>query len=232
MAAQRCANKTLVAVMHRETVSGKLLTTLKGLMSDRNLEDFVLVGGTSLSLQIGHRMSSDIDLFCPTGFSKEDLRKYLIERHSLRLSTISDIAIHGFIGNVKTDFVHYNNGFLYPFKQLEDIRLAGLEDISIMKLEAITNTQDRLKDYVDLAFLSEYLPLTKMLDGFKKKFGEDETYALRCLASFNKVNLKNDIFLMRGVFDWKMVTERIRHMIDKPSERFKAINFPDVKRGS
>ena len=193
--------------------------------------DFVLVGGTSLSLQIGHRMSSDIDLFCPKTFSKEELRKYLIEHHSLRLSTISDIAIHGFMGNVKTDFVHYDNGFIYPHKPVEGIRMVGLEDISVMKLEAITNTQDRLKDYVDIAFLSAHLPLTKMLDGFKNKFGEDETYALRCLASFNKVNLKDDIFLMKGDFDWKMVTERIRAMIAKPSERFKAINFPESKRG-
>jgi len=199
-------------------------------MADSELEEFVLVGGTSLSLQIGHRMSSDIDLFSAKGFNMNDLRKYLMERHSLRLSTISDIAIHGFIGNVKIDLVHYTNGFLYPHMVLEGIRMAALEDISAMKLEAITNTQDRLKDYVDIAFLSAHLPLAKMLEVFKNKFGEDETYALRCLASFNKVNLKDDIFLMQGIFDWKMVTERIRGMIGNPSERFKVINFQEEKR--
>jgi len=211
--------------MHRETVSGKLLTTLKALMADSELEEFVLVGGTSLSLQIGHRMSSDIDLFSAKGFNTNDLSKYLMERHSLTLFTISDIAIHGFIGNVKIDFVHCQNGFSYPYKLIDGIRMASLEDISIMKLEAITNTQDRLKDYVDIAFLSAHLPLAKMLEVFKNKFGEDETYALRCLASLNKVNLKDDIFLTQGIFDWKMVTERIRGMIGKPSERFKVMNF-------
>lgn len=32
-------------------------------MNEPLLKDFVLVGGTSLSLQLGHRVSIDIDLF-------------------------------------------------------------------------------------------------------------------------------------------------------------------------
>lgn len=34
------------------------------LQSLPELKDFVLVGGTSLALQLGHRNSIDIDLFC------------------------------------------------------------------------------------------------------------------------------------------------------------------------
>jgi Nucleotidyl transferase AbiEii toxin, Type IV TA system len=215
--------------MHIDTVSKNLLATLNALMKDTRLADFVLVGGTALSLQVGHRMSADIDMFCPAHFNKEELRRYLIERQGLRLSTISDIALHGFIGNVKVDFVHYENAFLYPAKLEEGIRMASLEDIAVMKLEAITNTQNRLKDYVDIAFLSEHVPLAKMLEGFKKKFGEDETYALRSLSTFNRVNAKDDIFLMRGMFEWKKVIERISEMIDKPSALFKAIDFPRAK---
>jgi hypothetical protein len=32
-------------------------------MADENLADFYLVGGTVLSLKLGHRISIDIDLF-------------------------------------------------------------------------------------------------------------------------------------------------------------------------
>lgn len=49
--------------LHYNTVSKTLTKCLKELMNEPLLKDFVLVGGTSLSLQLGHRVSIDIDLF-------------------------------------------------------------------------------------------------------------------------------------------------------------------------
>ena len=48
--------------LHKETVSDALWWTLKQLMEIEVLLPFRLVGGTSLSLQLGHRISVDIDL--------------------------------------------------------------------------------------------------------------------------------------------------------------------------
>ena len=71
---------------------------------------------------------------------------------------------------MKVDLVFYYNGFLNSPQNLEGIRMADLEDVAAMKLEAIANAQNRLKDYVDIAFMAEHLSLNKMLAGFKKKF--------------------------------------------------------------
>lgn len=49
--------------LHYNTVSSLLLSTLQDLMTVSVFNDFLLVGGTSLSLQLGHRQSVDIDLF-------------------------------------------------------------------------------------------------------------------------------------------------------------------------
>ena len=49
--------------LHYNSVSENLLGILKKLMSSEVFKDFRLVGGTSLSLQRGHRKSIDIDLF-------------------------------------------------------------------------------------------------------------------------------------------------------------------------
>ena len=206
--------------MHANTVSTKMLATLQELMKDQNLSEFILVGGTALSLQIGHRMSADLDLFTAKAFDKPELTKYLIAQHHFRLPSISDMAIRGFIGNVKVDLVSYENGFLNPPLAMEGIRMAGLEDIAVMKLEAIANVQNRLKDYVDIAFLSEYFPLEKMLAGFNKKFGLDQIYAIRSLSTFSQIQLAEDIFLMNGKFEWKKITERIKEMIKNPSHIF------------
>ena len=49
--------------LHYETVSPQLIRCLKTIMQSDVFNDFNLVGGTCLSLQLGHRRSIDIDLF-------------------------------------------------------------------------------------------------------------------------------------------------------------------------
>jgi len=49
-------------MLRKETVSESTLALLKTLMHDDALKDFFLVGGTALALQIGHRISIDLDL--------------------------------------------------------------------------------------------------------------------------------------------------------------------------
>ena len=62
------------------TVSPLLLSILQDLMKASVFEDFRLVGGTSLSLQLGHRLSVDIDLFTDNIYDSVDFKeidKYL-----------------------------------------------------------------------------------------------------------------------------------------------------------
>ncbi len=49
--------------LYWNTVSPLLEEILKDFMKDEVFLPFRLVGGTALSLQIGHRISVDIDLF-------------------------------------------------------------------------------------------------------------------------------------------------------------------------
>ncbi|SEP15655.1 nucleotidyl transferase AbiEii/AbiGii toxin family protein [Mucilaginibacter sp. OK283] len=54
-------------MLHWNTVSVQLKQTLATLMQADVLKDHRLVGGTALSLYLGHRMSVDIDLFTDAG---------------------------------------------------------------------------------------------------------------------------------------------------------------------
>jgi hypothetical protein len=47
--------------LHWETVAPILKNVLQDIISESVFQPFRLVGGTSLSLQLGHRMSVDID---------------------------------------------------------------------------------------------------------------------------------------------------------------------------
>ena len=50
-------------MLHTQTVTGATLGLLKRLMARPELAQFALVGGTNLSLRLGHRKSIDLDLF-------------------------------------------------------------------------------------------------------------------------------------------------------------------------
>jgi len=209
--------------MHLDTVSEKTLETLKRLMSDEKLSDFVLVGGTALALQLGHRMSSDLDLFSVKEFDPSSLANYMASKFGFRLPSFSDIGLFGFIKNLKIDLVYYKNGFLQEPITLDGIRMARIEDIAVMKLEAIANVRNRAKDYTDIAFLSEHLSLEEMLTRFKEKFGLDEMFALRSLTVFSEVKKTDEVFLMKEKFDWNKVKKRIIEMTRYPSKRFSPI---------
>ena len=50
-------------------IAPKTFALIQELQSIPELKNFVLVGGTSLALQLGHRNSIDIDLFCKEDFT-------------------------------------------------------------------------------------------------------------------------------------------------------------------
>ena len=60
--------------VHKETVTDLLWAQLNVLMQMQSLEPFRLVGGTALSLLIGHRMSVDIDLFTDAEYGTIDFK--------------------------------------------------------------------------------------------------------------------------------------------------------------
>ncbi len=61
--------------LHKETVSELLLSSLQKLMEEEAFSQFRLVGGTALALQLGHRVSIDIDLFTDMEYGSMDTNK-------------------------------------------------------------------------------------------------------------------------------------------------------------
>ena len=72
-------------MLHLATVNKKLLVLLEKIMHDGILTDFKLVGGTALALQIGHRISIDLDLFNPNSFDENQLLDYLQNEYDVLL---------------------------------------------------------------------------------------------------------------------------------------------------
>ena len=99
-------------MLHTQTVEPLTLGLLKRLMADEALNQFNLVGGTALSLQIGHRKSIDLDMFSHTDFEAGVILQHLIDEdynpsvlHNFKQTLIVEIE------GVKVDFIR----FRYPF---------------------------------------------------------------------------------------------------------------------
>jgi len=68
-------------MLYYSTVTELLRSILIKLMAAKEFKDFRLVGGTALSLQLGHRVSVDIDLFSDCDYGSIDfeaIESYLI----------------------------------------------------------------------------------------------------------------------------------------------------------
>ena len=63
-------------IIHYNTVTPLLKEVLDILMKEETFAPFRLVGGTNLSLRLGHRMSDDIDLFTDAEYGSLDFRVF------------------------------------------------------------------------------------------------------------------------------------------------------------
>lgn len=64
--------KKKLSNLHYETITPLLKNILNDIMENPVFDPFYLVGGTSLSLRLGHRKSVDIDLFTNAPYDSLD----------------------------------------------------------------------------------------------------------------------------------------------------------------
>jgi hypothetical protein len=154
-------------MLHRDSVTPELFEILKILSSASALKSFRLVGGTAISLQLGHRRSVDIDFFSNEKFDKLILRKTI---QSLFPKTEIFLTEHNLLAEINTVRVELYDDWLLPFKkpciEVEGIRLTALEDLAAFKLSAITGRREK-KDYIDLFVLFKKLGSANILNTFQ-----------------------------------------------------------------
>jgi hypothetical protein len=168
-------------MLQKQAVSKKLLGLVEALQSIPALDEFVLVGGTSLALQIGHRMSEDIDLFTQKDIDQEFIIETLKKKFesSFSISALSRNTINCVISNIKIDLLKHGYPYVGAIIREDKLRLLGLSDIAAMKLNAIAGNGTRVKDFIDLCFLLDRFSLKQMFAFYKKKYTDQDIYHVR-----------------------------------------------------
>lgn len=211
-------------MLFQKTVTGETYLLLKELMSDGRLKDFILVGGTSLSLQIGHRISIDIDLFSRNNFDSEELNNYLKDRFQFEQLFRVQNTLKGKIKDVSIDLLTHSYPYAFAPNEIDGIRLASLQDIAAMKLNAIIGNGSRLKDFIDIAYLSTKISLEQMLNAYSIKYGTDNpAMAIKALLYHADINFEEPIKMMDTSFSWVPIGKRIQEIVNNPRKIFGSV---------
>jgi Nucleotidyl transferase AbiEii toxin, Type IV TA system len=156
-----------------ETVKPDTLTLLKELMSIEALNQFNLVGGTALSLQLGHRISIDLVLFSHDNFVNEEIIKILDLNFGNRFELVSSLrnqlGVFGFIDNVKIDICRHDGVFIGTIIEEDGIRMWDLKDIAAAKVNAISRRASK-KDFWDINELLDIFTIEEIASFYRQKY--------------------------------------------------------------
>ncbi len=202
-------------MLQYRSIYPETLELLKELMLQPCLQDFFLVGGTALALQIGHRISVDIDMFTHYEFSSRKIlseleKHFAIGNASAGKNSLSfDGALQG--GNneiVKVDLIRYSYPLINPVRTVDDIGLLSVEDIIPMKLSAVEERGSK-KDFYDIFYLLEMYGLDQMISLFETKFPQTSKFhILKSLAFFSDAESEPDPQTIENT-DWTVIKDKI-----------------------
>lgn len=201
-------------MLFENTVAPGTLALLRTLMEMSSLKAFALVGGTNLSLRLGHRISEDLDVFANEPYESDEVAPYLNDLFSGEINIIEQRThtILAYIREVKVDIVLHRYPYLQPVEHFDGIRLVSVPDIIAMKLNAITRRGSK-KDYFDIARLLDDYTLASMLDFFTQKYAtSDIGFVVRSLVYFEEAEHSKDPLMLDNT-NWNDVKNKIESSV-------------------
>lgn len=213
-------------MMYWKTVNPLLRESLLQLMQADEFKVFRLVGGTALSLQIGHRLSVDIDLFTDEDYGSIDFD--ILENYLMANFPYTDKGFGGIVGmgksyligtdkdnTVKLDVYYSNEKFIEDAIVMDEVRMASVKEIIAMKVDVILRG-GRKKDFWDLHDLLPKYDIKKMLSLHKQRseYTHDEEKILQNFIDFTSADDDFDPVCLKGKY-WEFIKEDIQAAVNR-----------------
>lgn len=173
------------------------------------LENAYLAGGTALALQLGHRISADLDFFTDKEFVPKVFSNELSKLGSFEEEQSDKGTVLGIFEGIKFSLFIYKYPLIFPTLKYQSLNIADIRDIAAMKIDAVA-TRGTKRDFIDLYFIckSNY-ELAELLDFYNRKYGE--------LAS-NLIHIQKSLIFFNDAEP------------DKMPRMLKDVRWEDVKR--
>jgi hypothetical protein len=204
-------------MLHPETIKPDTKSLLDRLSRQEELSGFKLVGGTALSLQLGHRISADLDMFSNTDFEVDPIVRLLDQYDEIKIFAKKKNLLQVFVGGVKVDFACHKYGWLQQGIPYNNIFIASIDDIAAMKLGAVLSRAKK-RDFIDLAALLTIRPLNHILEAFLSKYKQRTTlHIIRAMNYFvDAEEDKTPLKILDDRFTWvkskKIINNTIRSL--------------------
>ncbi len=175
-------------------------------------KDFVLVGGTAIALQIGHRESIDFDMFSYEEFNTSRLKNKILKHKKINKTYRQEDQEFTFLINgVKITFYHFRYKIEAPIFLGKLIRLPDLLTLAAIKAFAL-GQRSKWKDYVDLYFiLKDHFTIDQISKKARELFnGEFNARIFReALAYFDDINYEDKVVFLPGFETPEKVIKKI-----------------------
>jgi hypothetical protein len=179
------------------------------------LKEYYMAGGTGLALQIRHRESIDFDFFTGNDINNDKLDALLNKTGIFRRTYEEQNTLYGELNGIRISFIKYDYPLIQDVIMDQHLSVAGLKDISAMKLSAILSRGTR-KDFVDLFFLLKIFQLKEMFGFYERKYNVEEyQYTLvRSLLYFDDAE-QDPLPRMIEVVNWDEIKKKITGEVKK-----------------
>jgi hypothetical protein len=179
---------------HWEVISSEMRHVLVAIGQQPFASHFYLAGGTALSLQIGHRRSVDFDFFAEVDEVKDQRADEItrsLDSFSIQVieRTLGNFVL--LVDNIRIGFFSYGYPLINPAAQLENVALASISDIGLMKCDALVTRGSR-KDFYDLFHIAGSIPLADLLQLGSKKYPQFRDFPLMVLESMTLFDADRD----------------------------------------
>lgn len=176
-------------MLYKQTVEEHTFALLKELMSFKPLADFSLVGGTALSLMLGHRKSIDLDFFSIKNFDIPAMRGRLKKKFRDRISIVSSeknqLGVFSFIDGVKIDICKHPRPLINSLVVEDGLRLWSLADIAASKVLAISRRATK-KDFWDIDRLLDIFNIEEITSYYSSRYEESLAIAVSKMLTYFK----------------------------------------------
>ena len=194
--------------LYWETISPEMRQIMAGFSTSEVGAHFYLAGGTALALQLGHRKSFDLDFFSPDQ-DIPTIREALFSS----LQPFEPVLAESSWGNlvflmqgVRVGFYGYGYRMAAEFRMADDTRLASIQDIGLMKLDALLARASR-KDFFDIYEICQQISLRALLDLAPQKYPSTrdfEAMVVRRLVYFERADMEEPLPMLKLV-TWQQV---------------------------
>lgn len=169
--------------MFEQVLPGNTKAILALLEKSEVIQKAYLAGGTALALQLGHRISYDLDFFTQEEFDEQMLLPEIKKISDFQLEKIAWRTILGKFKDVKFSIFYYKYPLLYAAKKFGMVNITDVRDIAAMKIAAIASRGTK-RDFVDLYFICrENISLPDAIGLYDKKYENLATTEMHIMKS-------------------------------------------------